>query len=75
MDIDEIRIARSELDKLKKMVFRGPHPQKHLILYVEWLEKRLAEHAIEDMVKAVAFNNQISMIQEQIKGIKEQETA
>lgn len=48
MDAETILEARKELNELRKKAYRGPHPQRHLFLYFDWLEKKFADNASVD---------------------------
>lgn len=49
MDAETIQEARKELNELRKKSYRGPHPQKHLFLYFDWMEKKIADDAAQDV--------------------------
>lgn len=52
MNDETIQLARAELNKLRKITYRGPHPQRHLFEYFDWMEKKIADDAAMDMTAA-----------------------
>ena len=52
MDAETVRLAKEELNELRKKAYRGPHPQRHLFKYFDWMEKKVADDVATDM-KAV----------------------
>lgn len=40
-----IQLARAELNELRKITYRGRHPQKHLFECFDWMEKKIADDA------------------------------
>ena len=68
MDIETMKLARAELEKLIKTAYRGPHPQRHLFLYFDWLENNLADQVFAGICGAVEIDNLRSLVLDQLKG-------